>query len=90
MNWNTLRLGDRIRIVQIPSVFSDPCYQNGDWDDTLKLYSELISSGEVLVISEIDEFGRPWISYETRGADGDSISNSLAVDDDSWVRVEHL
>lgn len=88
MNWKTLRLGDRIRIVQIPSVFSDPSYHNGDWDDTLELYSELISSSRVLVISEIDESGRPWINYETRGGDGEVISNSLAVDDDSWVLVE--
>lgn len=87
-NWNALRIGDKIRIVQIPSLFSDPHYENGDWDDTFALYRRLISSNEVLTISGIDELGRPWVEYETQDADGGTTSNSLAVDDDSWVRAE--
>jgi len=89
-NWKALRIGDKIRIVQVPSLFSDPHYHNGDWDDTFALYLKLISSNEVLTISKIDELGRPWIEYETQGADGGTTSSSLAVDDDSWVRVEEF
>ena len=85
--WRDLRLGDKIRIVRIPALLDEPRYHNGDWEDTLELYRTLIASNLVLTISEIDEFGRPWIEHETRDEDGTEHSHSLAMDDNSWVRV---
>ena len=58
-NWKTLKPGDKIHIVQIPSLFDEPHYHNGDWEDIFVLYRNLISTKTVLVISEIDEDGRP-------------------------------
>ena len=81
--WKDLRAGDRIRIVRIPSLFSAPHYQNGDWDETLALYEHLIATEETLAIDQIDEDGRPWVEYQW----GDT-SSSLAVDDDSWETVD--
>lgn len=85
-NWKTLKPGDKIHIVQIPSLFDEPHYHNGDWEDIFVLYRNLISTKTVLAISEIDEDGRPWVECESQGSDGSIIGNSLAVDDDSWVR----
>ena len=85
--WQNLRKGDKIRIVRIPTLFSAPHYHNGDWDETFALYEHLISSGQTLTIDQIDEDGRPWIEYEWTNDDGDLTSNSLSVDDDSWVAV---
>lgn len=85
--WKALKLGDRIRIVRIPSLFSEPHYHNGEWDETFALYRESISSKVVLTISEFDESGRPWVECESQDTNGNTISNSLAMDDDSWVRV---
>jgi len=85
--WKALKLGDRIRIVQIPSPFSEPHYQHGEWDETIALYRKLISSNEVLTVFQIDESGRPWVECESLDEDGTTISNSLAMDDDSWVYV---
>ena len=85
--WASLRKGDKIRIVRIPSLFSAPHYHNGDWDDTFALYEHLITSGQILTIDHVDEDGRPWIEYEWILIAGDPTSHSLAVDDDSWVSV---
>ena len=83
--WRSLRVGDKIQIVRIPSLFSAPHYHNGDWDDTFALYEHLIQDSVVLTIDRIDEDGRPWVEYELIDHDGGSTSNSLAMDDDSWV-----
>ncbi|QDT03324.1 hypothetical protein K227x_17060 [Rubripirellula lacrimiformis] len=61
---------------------------DGDWDDTFALYRRLISSNEVYAISEIEEFGRPWIQCESQNADGSTVSHSLAIDDGGWGRVD--
>ena len=87
-NWRNLKLGDSVRIVRIPSQFSEPRYQNGDWEDTFALYRTLIAGNVVLTISEIDEFGRPWVEHDMLDSNGNVTSNALAVDDDSWVRID--
>ena len=83
-DWRSLKVGDCIQIVRIPSLFNEPHYHNGDWEDTFSLYRELMANQAVLTISEIDIDGRPWVEYETVDGDGCTVSNSLAVDDDSW------
>jgi hypothetical protein len=86
-DWRTLKHGDNIRIVRIPSLFSEPHYHNGEWEETFALYRHLIAEQEILSIAQLDEYGRPWIEYESTAEDGAKVSNALAVDDDSWERV---
>ncbi|WP_417377465.1 hypothetical protein [Gimesia maris] len=80
-------MGDLIRIVRIPSLFSEAHYHNGEWEETFSLYRQLIADEEVLPISEIDDTGRPWIEYESIDEQGASVSHALAMDDDSWEYV---
>ncbi|WP_146602042.1 hypothetical protein [Novipirellula aureliae] len=87
-SWKDLKIGDRIRIVKIPSVFAESHYHNGDWDETFALYRDLILRNMVVTVCEIDGAGRPWIEFDSLDADGNIASNSLAVDDDSWVFAE--
>ena len=86
-DWRTLKLGDKIRIVRIPSLFSKPHYDNGEWEETFALYRQLVAEQAILSIAELDEFGRPWIEFESTDKDGAKVSNALAIDDDSWERV---
>jgi len=89
-DWRDLKLSDRIRIVRIPTLFSEPHYHNGEWEETFSLCHELITNQKVLLITEIDEDGRPWIEYETTDKDGATISHALALDDDSWERADWI
>ena len=84
--WQSLRIGDKIQIVRIPTEMSAQHYHNGDFNDLFDLYAHLIATAEVLTIYQIDDDGRPWIEYNWIASDGDS-SHSLAVDDDSWVHA---
>lgn len=89
-NWQDLRIGDRIRIVRVPSLFNESLYHDRDWDETLALYFELIANQTVFAISTIDEDGRPWIEFELVEKDGTTVSHSLALDDDSWAYASHF
>lgn len=86
-DWRKLKPGDIIRIVRFPSQLSEPHYHNGEWEETFSLYHELISSQEALLITAIDEHGRPLIEYESMDKDGTMVSHALAMDDDSWERA---
>jgi len=85
--WRKLKVGNRIRIVRMPSEFSRPGYSVAGF--TKKLYRDLIARGRSLRIAEIDTDGRPWVSCRFRLKDGRWDYHYLAVDDDSWVRVRH-
>lgn len=87
-NWRSLRLGDEVRIVRVPSLFNYPHYHNGEWEETFSLIRQLIINQVVLTITEIDEDGRPWIEYESTDSHGSRTSHTLAMDDDSWERVD--
>ena len=87
-DWRNLRLGDKVRIVRIPSELSEPHYQDGEWEETFALYRTLISEVVELTVSEIDEFGCPWIEYATIDKSGVAVSNSLSLNDDSWERAD--
>lgn len=75
-----LKIGDRIRIVNVPDNATHP--------DTQKCFQMLIDRGYSQRISEIDEFGFPWISAKFF-INGQWVGESLAIfDDGSWVKVE--
>jgi hypothetical protein len=86
--WRKLKVGDRVRIVRIPSFFSDPNCHVPDAQEVLGLYHTLIDLGIVLEIDEIDELGHPWISYDLTNDDGEGDCHGLALDDDSWELAE--
>jgi len=83
-HWQQLKVGDRIRIVRLPSEFSRPDYQVHD--DTIALYRHLIDEGCVLVVDEIDDKGRPRIEYEWNKPAGVEY-HGLLINDDSWERA---
>jgi hypothetical protein len=83
--WRKLKVGDRIRVVRMPSEFTRPGYVVAAM--TKKLYRDLIARGRSLRIAEIDGDGRPLVSCRFRLKDGRWEYHYLAVDDDSWVQV---
>lgn len=83
--WRSLRIGDRIRITNIPDEFLQLGYTFHD--DTRALYEHLIAGGEVLTVNEFCSQNLPWVSYEQQMDDGEIVYHSLAVDDDSWELV---
>lgn len=89
-DWRSLKPGDKVRFVRIPSVFDEPHYHNGDWEETFELYRRLIFEGETHSIAFFDESGRPWIDYKCVDEHGVEVSHSLAIDDDSWELVSSV
>lgn len=84
--WRDLRVGDRIRIVRMPSGVDDPGYTFPK--ETRLLYNRLIARGRSSRIYKIDDWGLPWINCRFKRKDGRLTHHSLAVNDDSWVRVK--
>jgi hypothetical protein len=83
--WRNLRVGDRIRMVRLPSAWQQPGYQVPRC--TRRLYRRLIERRRPVRVYRIDEGGLPWIRCRFRQADGAWEHHFLAVNDDSWVRV---
>ncbi len=86
-HWRRLRVGDRIRIVRMPSDADTP--GNTFLPETRRLYKKLIARGRSLRIYMIDEYGLPWVRCRFRRKNGSWEHHWLAVNDDSWVRVKH-
>ena len=85
-NWRKLKIGDRIRIVRLPSAASmDGYFLHAD---TRRLYKRLIALKKRLTVYEIDGDGLPWIQCALRRKDGGLDHHFLAVNDDSWVRIK--
>jgi hypothetical protein len=85
-SWRDLKVNDRIRIILIPTEWSKPGYHVPPC--TRKLYERLIQRKRSVRVYEIDEWGLPWIRCRFRYRKG-WMNHSLAVNDDSWVRVKH-
>lgn len=83
--WQSIRIGDRIRITHIPPEFLKPGFTFPE--ETRELYEHLIERQEILTVDEICEHNLPWVSYEQTTDDGEIVYHSLAVDDDSWELV---
>lgn len=89
--WQSLRVGDRIRFVRVPSEslqreFNLPT-------DTRELYELLVATREALEIIEIQEYDRdtPVASYEDLRDPTAPISHALVIDDfddGCWELVE--
>jgi hypothetical protein len=86
-DWRSPRVGDRVRIVRLPSDWEKP---NWRVDPSLRqLYRRLIDRKWSVRVFWIDEFQQPWIQGRTRRPNGIVSYWSLAIADDSWTRVRH-
>ena len=83
--WKTLRVGDRVRFVRMPSGIDAAGYVFPR--ETRLLYERLIASGRSRRVREIDDWGIPWIWCRSRARGGRVGWEMLAINDDSWVRV---
>jgi hypothetical protein len=87
-DWRSLRMGDRIRFLRMPSTYSKPEYNVPP--DTLALYTLLISTGDVLEIDDFLEDGFPVASYVDRRDSNNPVLHGLLideVDDGCWEIV---
>jgi len=83
--WRELRVGDRVRMVRMPSDAEAPAYTF--LPETRRLYKKLIARGRAVRVFQIDEWGLPWIQCRFRRRDGSWEHHWLAINDDRWVRV---
>ena len=84
--WRDLRVGDRIRVVRMPSGYDEGgCCVH---EDTVALYRHLVEQGTILTISRIGDPDLPWIEYRWVLGGGDVEYHYLAMNDDSWERAD--
>jgi hypothetical protein len=84
--WRSLRISDMVRIVRMPSGVDAPGYVFHRM--TRQLCKRLIERKRPVRVYEV-AYGAPWISCRFRRKDGRWEYHSLAINDDSWVRVKH-
>jgi hypothetical protein len=82
-DWRTLRVGDRIRFVAMPTgMGTHNCHQ-----DTLDAYQTLNERRRRVRIYRLDEWNMPWIRFRIRRPDGVWAHHGLLINHDGWVRV---
>ena len=73
--WRQLRIGDRIRLVEIPTDL--------DWGallpETKQAYRYLVERRRPLTVFMIDEYGFPWIRFWFRRRNGQIRHDWLAI-----------
>jgi hypothetical protein len=82
--WRTLRVGDRLRLVEIPRDFLN-------WDalhlETKQAYEYLLKRRRPVTVYVIDEWGLPWVSFRLRDAEGHKRHESMAMNHGGIVTV---
>lgn len=77
--WKALKVGDRARMVEIPT----PSGSFRDWPalhaDTRRVYRYLLRRRSPLVVWEIDEYGYPWVQFRFRGKNGKMEHHSMSL-----------
>jgi len=82
-DWNSLRVGDHIRFVSMPTAFSrENCHS-----ETLDAYRVLIARRRPVRVYRLDDLNMPWIRFRERDADGVWVHHDLLINHDGWVRV---
>jgi hypothetical protein len=84
-SWQALRVGDRIRFVQMPTEFART---DSLHPETRAVYQQLIDRRRSVRVHQIDEFDMPWIHCRLRSADGGVEWHYLLINHDGWVRVK--
>ena len=86
-----LRIGDRIRFLRMPSIFSSANYYLHP--DTLELYTHLVSTGDLLEIEDYTKDGFPLADYVDRRNPENPVFHGLVItneDDGCWERAPEL
>jgi hypothetical protein len=83
--WKRLKVGDRVRLVHVPTEFSRPGYLIHR--DTLRAYRRVIERRRSQRNFEIDAAGVPWISFRFKMKNGRWEHHRLAVNHDGLVLV---
>ena len=82
-DWKSLRVGDCIRFVSMPTGFSsDNCHS-----ETLQAYEVLIARRRPVRVYRLDDLNMPWIRFRVRDSDGVWYDHDLLINHDGWVRV---
>ena len=84
--WKRLKVGDRVRIVQMPTDFSQPGYFVHR--HTLRAYRKLIARNRPLRVSKIDDWKMPWVRFQFRRKDGRIEYHSMRFNHDGLVLVK--
>ncbi len=84
--WRSLRVGDRVRLVEYPPEFLQPgsCI----FPETIRVYKKLLKRKASLRIREIDEYGSPWIACRFRRRNGMYEWHFLSLNHDGIVKVK--
>jgi len=83
--WRSLRVGDRVRLTEIPPEFLQPGFFLHR--STMQAYKKLVARHRPLRVSKIDEFGFPWVHFRFRMKDGRWEHHWLAINHGGLVRV---
>jgi len=84
--WRTLKVGDYIRLVEYPPEFLQPgCVI---FPETIRVYKKLVKRKRPLRISNIDEYGLPWIRCRFPIRNGRYEWHFLAMNHDGIVKVK--
>lgn len=84
-DWRTLRVGDRIRFIHMPTEFVRP---DALHPSTRRVYKRLIERNKSVRVYEIDEWSMPWIRCQFRGRNGRWEYHGLLINHDGWTRVK--
>lgn len=80
-HWRDLKVGDRVRFLQIP--------QGSLPEETLQLYTTLVTQRLEVSVHEIDQWGHPVIEYCANDRPGEQDYHWLSIDDtDHWEQIE--
>jgi hypothetical protein len=83
--WKRLKIGDRVRLVHMPTEFFQPEYFVHQ--STLRAYRRVIARRRPQRIFQIDACGVPWIKFRFRMKNGKWEHHWLAVNHDGLVLV---
>jgi hypothetical protein len=83
--WKDLKVGDRVRMVHLPTEFSQPGYTLHR--DTLRSYRRLIARARPLRVYQLDAWRMPWVRCRFRRKDGRWEHHSLLINHDGIVLV---
>jgi len=78
--WQTLEVGDLIRLTHIPTEFTDS--DSFLHQETLLIYQHLVQSQQILEVQSIDADGYPWVEYVWKKIDQPEEHHSLMLNHD--------
>jgi hypothetical protein len=81
--WRRLRVGDRIRLVDLDSL---------NWHtlhlETKQAYKYLLNRRRPVTVYKVDEDGLPWVHFRFRGSNGSLRYDSMAMNHGGMVIVK--